>query len=340
MNISAIRYLNLAAAPEHLQDILEIEVTEHSFLPSVDEILSDWVATIATPAFKLIRSREGAQEAFCSIGTGVGLDALAAIETLGATRIGITDVHEDVVAAAAANIRRNLREPERITLEAGFGDLLQPLSSTHPRYDLIYENLPNIPIRDTASLATARMSSGHVPPRSEAIPELMRRNLLALHYVALLEARSFLRPGGSVLSLIGGRIPLAVLQEMAKLAGYHSEICIYGWKIQTDPEAMIAGHLAQTREGFGPYHFYRASRLAEVFSDVALEDSSRRAHDIEADLAPEALDSEQALLAHRRGEVIGHTVVALRSYPGTDALTHVASAGEAEHRPSSRPNRS
>ncbi|MDR2690520.1 MAG: class I SAM-dependent methyltransferase [Azoarcus sp.] len=312
-DIPTTRYLALAAAPKHLRESLSIHVTEHAFLPNVDEILGDWVATIATPAFKLIRQRQGAQNAFCSIGTGVGLDALAAIEILDATQIGITDVHEDVVAAAVDNIRRNLREPRRIELAAGHGDLLEPLDARHPRYDLIYENLPNIPIADAGEIATARKSSGHIPARQETIPELMRRNLLSLHYVALLKAKEFLKPGGAVLSLIGGRIPLDLFHEMGRLTGYHAEIFTYGWKIQTDPEEIIGGHIQQQEAGFGPYHFYRANRLAEVFSGIGLQDSGQRAREIEQSLAPDALSPAAALAAWQQGETIGHTVVALRS---------------------------
>jgi hypothetical protein len=317
MQINAAQYLKLATAPEFLKETLDIHVTEHAFLPGIDEILSDWVATIATPAFKLIRHQKGVQTHFCSIGTGVGLDALAAIEILEATQVGITDVHDDVVAAAADNIRKNLKTPERVTLHAGFGDLLEPLnpgrSAEHPRYDLIYENLPNIPVSDAEEVATARKSSGHIPPRKEPVPDLIRRNLLALHYVALLKAKDFLIPGGAVLSLIGGRIPLDVFHEMGRLAGYRSEIFTYGWKIQTDPEEMIRGHLKQQEEGFGPYHFYRASRLAEVFAGVNLEASGQNAHAIEHQLAPDALSPKDALEAWQKGEVIGHTTVALRS---------------------------
>lgn len=314
MYITTTQYLNLAASPERLKETLDIQVTEHAFLPSVDEILSDWVATIATPAFKLIRQRQGAQKAFCSIGTGVGLDALAAIETLGATEVGITDVHADVVDAARANIRDNLREPERVQIDAGFGDLLTPLNPDN-RYDLIYENLPNIPISDAGEVSVARKSSGHLPPRQEAIPDLMRRNLLALHYVALLKAKDFLAPGGAVLSLIGGRIPLRVFQEMGRLAGYRSEIFTYGWKIQTDPEEIIGGHVRQQAEGFGPYHFYHADRLTEAFSGVRLDESGRRAFEIEQALQPDALSPTEAFARWQAGEVIGHTVVALRSTP-------------------------
>jgi hypothetical protein len=315
MQIDTTRYLKLDAPPARLKETLDIRVTEHAFLPSIDDILVDWVATIATPAFKLIRRQQGPQTNFCSIGVGVGLDALAAVETLGATRIGITDVHEDVVTAAVRNIRDNLRDPDDILLEAGHGDLLEPLAGANPRYNLIYENLPNIPVADAAEAAAARKSAGHIPPRKETVPPLLRRNLLALHAIALQKAKPFLAPGGAVLSLLGGRIPLDVLLEMGRLTGYRTEIFTYGWKIQTDPEEIIGGHLKQQREGFGPYHFYRASRLAEVFADVSLEESGANARAIERQLTPDELGPEEALAAWKRGEAIGHTVIALRSLP-------------------------
>ena len=312
MQINTAQYLKLPSAPERLLDTLDIQVTEHAFLPSAGEILADWVATIATPAFKLIRRMQGTQANFCSIGTGTGLDALAAIETLGATSVGVTDVHADVVAAARANILRNLKEPSGIRLEAGHGDLLEPLDAA-TKYDLIYENLPNIPVADGEDATLARKSSFNVPPRKEAVPDFLRRNLLALHYVALVKAKYRLKPGGAVISMLGGRIPLAVYAEMGKLAGYASEIFTYGWKIQSVPEESIGGHVKQEEDGLGPYHFYRASRLEEAFRGISLEDSGKQAFALEEKLRPDELSPADAFVAWKRGEVIGHTVVALRS---------------------------
>ncbi|MDR1854410.1 MAG: hypothetical protein LBR05_05830 [Azoarcus sp.] len=314
MQIDTAQYLKLDAAPQRLLSTLDVQVTEHAFLPSVDDVLADWVATIATPAFKLIRRTQGAQARFCSIGTGTGLDALAAIETLAPATVAVTDVHEDVVAAARANILRNLRQPDSIALHAGFGDLLEPLDPAL-RFDLIYENLPNIPVADAEDATAARKSSFNVPPRKEAVPDLLRRNLLALHYVALVNARSRLAPGGAVLSMLGGRIPLDVYGEMGRLAGYDAEIYTYGWKIQSDPEESIGGHVRQEEAGFGPYHFYRAASLEEAFRGVTLEESGKRAFALEEKLRPDELSPAQAFALWKKGEAIGHTVVALRSVP-------------------------
>lgn len=315
LNVDTTRYLGLAAQPERILDRLDITVSPHSFLPEVDDPRKDWVASVATPAFKLIRQRQGERKAFCSIGTGVGLDALAAIETLGATRVGITDVHEDVVSTASANILSNLSPSHPVTVEAGYGDLFAPLRKFAPRYDLVYENLPNVPLEDARELANARVSSSCLPPRAEQIPSLVQEQLLSLHYLALVQAHDFLKPGGAVLSMLGSRIPLTAYREMARLAGHRAEIYTYGWKVQVETEAVIKGHVDQQRAGYGPFHFYRADRLAEVFASVDLASSGEQAYEIEARLAPGKLDPFQAWEAQQRGEQIGHTVAVLCSQP-------------------------
>ncbi|THF65290.1 class I SAM-dependent methyltransferase [Pseudothauera rhizosphaerae] len=319
LNIDGAHYLGLAAAPERIARRLSIAVSPRAYLPEIDDLRSDWVASVAVPAFKLVRQRQGVQPAFCAIGTGVGLDALSAIETLGATRVGITDVHEEVVAAARANILANLQPTHPVRVESGHGDLFEPLRDLRPRYDLIYENLPNIPIEDAERIAHARTSSSHLPPRTEEIPALVRAQLLSLHYLALQQAHDFLEPGGAVLSMLGSRIPLAVYEEMARLAGHRGEIYTYGWKLQADAEAVLQGHAAQQRAGYGPFHFYRAGHLADAFAGVDLATSGEQAHAIEARLAPARLDPQQAWDALQRGEPIGHTFVVLRSRPERSA---------------------
>ncbi|MFT3828128.1 MAG: hypothetical protein QM691_00325 [Opitutaceae bacterium] len=313
--VATAPYLGLATAPQHLRDTLAIEVSPRAFLPRFDDLQADWVASVAVPAFKLLRQRQGALPAFASIGTGTGLDALAAIEMLGSTHVGITDVHEDVVRIASANIAQNLRQPAAFTLEAGFGDLLAPLAHGQRRYDLIYENLPNVPINDAAEIARERTSSGHVPPRPESVPQSIQRQLLTLHYLALKQASAYLAPGGSVLSMLGGRVPLAAFFEFARLAGFRAEVFTYSWKVQADAEAMTRGYVEQQKAGFGPFHFYPIARLTEVFAGLDLASSGQRAQELEAKLAPSRLDAVAAHAAVLRGEKIGHTAVALRSFP-------------------------
>ena len=298
--------------PSRIKPRLSIVLSNHSYLPRVDDLQSDWVAHVAAPAFKLYRRQHGNApvDSFCSIGTGSGLDVLSASELLGARRVGLTDVHEDVVATAADNIVRNHQAGRPLIIEAGCGDLLAPLQR---RYALIYENLPNVPLPKSADLATERKSSTHVPPRKEKLPELVRNQMLDLHYLALLQAKDYLLPGGAVLSTLGARVPLEVFLALGKLAGYSSSFLTYTWKVQADPKEVIRDHAQKQKEGFGPFHFYRADVLEKTFTSVDLTTSGINALEIERSLQSARLDAPSAYKLLLRGERIGHTVAVLQS---------------------------
>jgi len=314
VSIRAAEYFDKSTL-ERVKESFEVELSSHVFLPQVIDLKGDWVSHVATPAFKLLRrERQGAPvESFCSIGTGAGLDVLSAIEVLGARRVGLTDVLDEVVRAASRNVQNNLKAPQEVVLESGFGDLLEPLRHYRSKYDVIYENLPNVPIPENEDVTESRKSAVHLAPRREAIPELVRHQLLDLHYLALVQAKAFLAPGGVVLSTLGARVPLAVFLELGKLAGLESSFLTYTWKVQAEAEDVLLGHVAKQQEGLGPFHFYPAAALEEAFANIPLESTGRDALQIEAALAPHRLDALAAYEAWNSGARIGHTVAVLAS---------------------------
>lgn len=314
--VDARSYFRLGA-PNRIAPTLRIGLSEHCFVPSLDDPDSDWLASVAAPAFHILaRTRPAAQRtSFLSIGTGCGLDALGAVEILGASMIAVTDVFPDIVAAARANIAANLAKDTTIALTAETGDLLGPLRGSPLRFDIVYENLPNTPVAEPARLADGHTAAGFPGPRSEAMPAFVRQRLLVLHYLALRQVRPMLNLGGAVLSTIGARIPLAGFFELAASAGYAARLLTYGWKKQAGSEEYLPGYVAMEHEGLGPFHFYRVADVRAAFADMAPEQAARAALDIEADLAPRRLTAGEALAAHRSGAEIAHTAVALLSEP-------------------------
>ena len=307
------KYLALNGATKRIKDYLSIEVADHAYLPKTEDIKSDWVAYIAAPAFKLIREKLGHDiDSFVSIGTGSGIDVLAGIELLGAKRVGFTDLQRSVVAAAAQNVRNNLKSND-IEFEFGDGDLLQPLKNGKRNYDVIYENLPNVPLANNTKIEDKRNSGHYLEKREEAIPEFVHEQMLDLHYLALKQARDYLAENGAVYSTLGGRIPLSAFIKLGELAGLHSEIFTYSWKVQAEPEDVISGYAAQEKAGLGPFRFYRADNLQKAFASVSVKDSGNRAFEIEKALESARLSATAAYEAFKKGEVIGHTVAVLKS---------------------------
>ena len=307
------KYLALSGATKHIKDYLSIEVADHAYLPKTEDIKSDWVAYIAAPAFKLIREKLGHDiESFVSIGTGSGIDVLTGIELLGAKRVGFTDLQRSVVAAAAQNVRNNLKS-NNIEFEFGDGDLLQPLKNGKRNYDVIYENLPNVPLASNTKIEDKRNSGHYLEKREEPIPEFVHEQMLDLHYLALKQARDYLAENGAVYSTLGGRTPLRAFIKLGELAGLHSEIFTYSWKVQAEPEAVISGYAAQEKAGLGPFRFYRAEDLQKAFSNVSVKDSGNHALEIEKSLDAVKFSATTAYEAFKNGEVIGHTVAVLKS---------------------------
>ena len=308
------KYLSLDNTPKHVQDYLSVAVTDHAYLPKTEDITSDWVAYIAAPAFKLIRENlRHDVEAFASIGTGSGIDVLTGIELLGAKRVGFTDLQKSVVDVAAENIKKNLKNADSVELEFGAGDLLQPLQNGKRRYDMIYENLPNVPLTDNTKIEDKRNSGHYLEKRVEVIPEFVHEQMLDLHYLALKQARDYLADKGAVYSTLGGRVPLSAFIKLGELAGLSSEIFTYSWKVQAEPEDVISGYAAQEKAGLGPFRFYRASDLQKAFADISVKESGKNAFEIEKSLESSKLTAKEAYEAFLKGEVIGHTVAVLKS---------------------------
>jgi methylase of polypeptide subunit release factors len=108
----------------------------------VDEPRRDWVARVAVPAFMAHRE-DSAVSRFATIGTGSGLDAIAALDIFELESLAITDLHPVVVQTAASNIRAATVGCTSLTkavesLVARSGDLLTPLEDHEGKFDLIY----------------------------------------------------------------------------------------------------------------------------------------------------------------------------------------------------------
>lgn len=313
LRFDARRYLDTARLTR-ISDEIEIELADRAYLPDLTDLKRDWVASVAAPAFRVLaRNRTAPVHSFASIGTGSGVDALAAIEILGAAIVGITDLFDDVVTTAARNVSRNLRDGIDIVLHSGAGDLLSPLAPSGEKFDVIYENLPNLPVDATRLIEKDKTSAAFLAPRSEVIPAFVIDWLLTMHFLALVQARDALAPDGVVLSTVGGRVPLEVLTRMPQAARLVPRILTYGWKVQADADDVISTYANWERQGLGPFRFYAVDALETAFAALDPGEAGANAVEIEASLAGEQFGAVAAWEAYRSGAAIGHTYVVLQS---------------------------
>ncbi|XBS69127.1 hypothetical protein ABK905_22060 [Acerihabitans sp. KWT182] len=208
----------------------------------------------------------------------------------------------------------SLRILQKNTVEviALAGDLLTPVLDINEKIDLIYENLPNIPTFDNIDVEQGQNSSTYIEKRNEFVPSFISKYLITLHYLALIEAKKVISSSGDILSVIGGRIPIKVMLETSKLAGYTGAIHLITWKKQSEPEDVINGYLEWENEGYGPFHFYPIEKLEEVFHENRYYTGNKYALEIEEKLSPFILSPQKALSYIKHGKEVGHTVVVLR----------------------------
>ena len=264
----------------------------------IDSPHTDWVVTAAHYAFKAYQSEGfGHVRRFASVGAGSGTDAIAALDIFSdLSGLVMTDIHEEVVMTAKANIlsaTEKARHPVRSLAEramAKAGDPLLSLEGEEP-FDLIYEsvpwnqnglpayfsltlscrNFPNIRIKHWKfDLRDGQTSSTTViDDRScDYLPRSIVASFLDLHYLCLVQAKSLglLSPTGAFLSSIGGRVPIKNMLEMADLAGYSGRIVTAWWKEQCEPDLVIGGYAEYEKAGFGPVSFLLlATRPLEIF---------------------------------------------------------------------------
>ncbi|MEU4493579.1 class I SAM-dependent methyltransferase [Streptomyces sp. NPDC023998] len=302
-----------------IRSSIGLKLSDHSYLPKADEPRADWVASVAVPAFKTLAEMGVFAPQFCTVGTGAGLDVLAAVEILKARTVGFTDLHEDVLAHARENIQSNLLDQD-VELIGGAGDILSPVAGKLSNVDVIYENLPNIPMSDSGDLSDGQTSSTFIAKRSEEIPSFVEKNLITLHYLALQQARSILRVGGRLLSSIGGRIPLSETLALAGAVGYNGSILTYTWKVQSEPHEVVGGYAKWEREGLGPFHFYPVSILRDTFKGISAAAAGAQALEIEKSLVPYEISAVEALALVEKGERVGHTVAILDSVRIPDSV--------------------
>lgn len=312
-------FLQTSEECQRIRSEISLMLTEHTYRPKLtnikdpqnsDDWRADWLATSAVPAFKQWRREHPYKQvkAFASIGTGAGLDALAAIEIFNPQVVVVTDIHEDVVEQALDNIRSNLLNPENVTLIGVVGNLAEPLKGLGISFDLIYENLPNIPLPETTELRRGINSASYFEQEAGFSSSLIQKQLLELHAKACLQVKPLLSTSGEILCSIGARIPLANMIIMAEQLGYQARIINYHWKVQSEAFDVVSGYAEEEKKGNGPFNFYPLEVAEKAFAKLTTAQAIEQAAMIENNLHPYAMNAQTSLGFVQDGCALAHTV--------------------------------
>lgn len=242
-------------------------------------------------------------QSFAAVGTGSGVDAIGAgLVFPHLESIAVTDIEESVLAQALENVRLNV--PAVVSVTGCAGDLCAPLYALGQRFDLIYSNLPNLPV---AKLSDAIDHNTCYTDHGEALDPKLDAYLLGFQHLFLRSAAPALSEGGSALLMIGGRFPYEMFRRLAELSGYAFEELLCCLRLETDLSTTIDAYAAHEGEIEFDYYLYDESQRA-------LEGKGElRGEELKAVLAPYRLSARDAGLAGTQGRRIGHTLHMIRA---------------------------
>ena len=142
------------------------------------------------------------------------------------------------------------------------------------------------------------------------MPEPFGRYLLALHHRCLVEARPRVRPGGGVLTAIGGRMPHDVVLDLHRACGYEPELLAFDVKRQVEPAVVLPPYAAAESAGDVTFTFY-AREAIDVVADArrAGLDGRELADAVADELASLAITATEAERRRRAGHEVAHAVL-------------------------------
>ncbi|AEJ41308.1 hypothetical protein TPY_3155 [Sulfobacillus acidophilus TPY] len=251
---------------------VELNSNDYAYGPKV-ALTGDWLEFTFT-AFRLLGERLRLSiQSFVTVGTGIGLDAIGAAYILRPRTIWALDIHEQVIPLAYDNIVHNVAmmdEPPQINVRHS------RFLSGLPRsifVDLIYENLPNIPLYKPLPYEHSILSATYLPtPVPDHDDSPITAYLLSSHQQILQEARAHLNSSGKILCSIGGRMAFPILHNLFETTGYDYQLLVVGLKEQTEPEDVLPGYAWAESRYSVTFRFVDLQENAPFFVEIETSD--------------------------------------------------------------------
>ena len=184
----------------------------------------------------------------------------------------LTDIDSEVVAGGLANVLLNL--PGLLNQVSGkVGSLCDPLLRTGFKFDIIFGNVPNLICDEKRNLSDGNDKGTFMKGNTlgSDIPHNFVEWGLATQYEFLTGAQKVLCKGGSVVSLIGGRVPGSVIGDLFESCGLKLQLDLpMGFKWQTQPEIDFQGYADLEKKHGVLFAFYLYQEAKEILEAAGI----------------------------------------------------------------------
>ena len=283
---------------------------------------NDWLHVALAEFLRLKRDRGQAIKRAAFIGSGNGIDVIAALRIFDIQSLIVTDIVDDIIQYIERNIVINTTE-ENIPADICFavGRDCEPIAEP---CDFIYANLPLIMASEddlVSDLATTTLTDSRAYLHlGRGEDDLLVRWSLLPQLGFLLSAKDKLAPSGVIITLIGGRIPDEAITECFERAGMDFDRGTVAVMRQSDQRYVEQYALYENSLSRSHFLFYDEEKAARILISHGyrypsiLNLSGEHTRDL---LAPSALTAAEAWASIQAGHSVGHLSYGFRTVPKT-----------------------
>lgn len=224
----------------------------------------------------------------------------------------VTDIDNEILKGTMYNLG-NFSKDMDVEITPLVGSFCEPIEKAGYKVDFVHGNIPNLPASGTEDLSQGAEKGTFLPaPLYEkyAPPEKFVGWALGAQYAYLKSAKAVLKDGGTLITELGGRVPMSVVSDLFEATGLKLEEVVVGFKEQTEALIDFIGYHRMEKKYGVEFEFYlfdesKALLKQKGCSNPTTEISGK---EMKAQLEPYKVSARKALNLHKQGITVGHTV--------------------------------
>lgn len=295
-----------------------IEITENSGMyPHKEKIEENWsyYTGCGFNRLKEIFSEEKKEiSTIAIVGIGSGVEGILATEIFKPElkNLIITDIDSEIIDEATKNIK-SVSEKNEVIVTPLVGSYCEPIEKNGTKIDLIYGNIPNLPSSSEIDLSQGAEKGTFVPSslyEGYKPPQKFINWAMGSQFAFLQSAKKVLSKDGSIVTALGGRMPLSLVKELFENSELKLEEIMVGFKEQTEALIDFKGyHRLESKYGVS-FEYYLFQEVMKTMKEKNIENPSNKisGEELKRILEPFKISSGKALELYKNGISIGHTV--------------------------------
>lgn len=295
---------------------LEIIETQGMY-PYKEKIEDNWAyfTAVGIKKFKEMLDRENKKVYKIGIvGICSGVEGIAVVQIFKDTlrELIVTDIDDEILQGTVINIS-HASQNTNVTVLPVMGSFCEPIERAGAMVDFVHANIPNLPAHGDEDLTKGAEKGTFLPEQLYDVynpPNEFVGWALAAQYAYLQSAKKIIPSGGSVITELGGRVPMPIVQKLFAACDLHLEEIIVSFKEQTEALIDFKGYHALEEQYGTAFEFYRYIESKKILAEHDLSEptSTVSATEIKSLLEPYKVTAGEALNLYQQNIPVGHTV--------------------------------